>query len=61
MQILQHKSDLAIKKREIEDWERQLLDQKEHIKNLKDQMKEIKENQILMTSLREKLKNFDKK
>ena len=35
MKVLQSKSDLAIKKREIEDWERQLVDQKEQIKNLK--------------------------
>ena len=61
MRVLQEKSDLAIKKREVEDVERKVLDKKAEIEDLRAQMKEIKENQVLMTSLREKIKAAERR
>jgi hypothetical protein len=54
MKILTEKSELSIKQKEIEKWEEKIYDRKTDITDLKQQLNEIKNNQIRMNELRKK-------
>lgn len=60
MKILQERSELSTKQKELERWEQKVYDKKEELSDLKAQMKEIKENQIHLTKLKAQLQTQGK-
>ena len=60
MKILQERSELSTKQKELERWEQKVYDKKEELSDLKAQMKEIKENQIHLTKLKTQLQTQGK-
>lgn len=56
MRVLQEKSELSTRQKEIERWEQKVYDKKEDLTDLKAQMKEIRENQLRMAELKTRIK-----
>ena len=55
MKILQERSELGTKQKELQRWEQKVYDKKEELSDLKTQMKEIKDNQIYLAKLKSQL------
>lgn len=60
MKILQERSELSTKQKELERWEQKVYDKKEELSDLKTQMKEIKDNQIHLSKLKSQLQAQEK-
>jgi predicted nucleic acid-binding Zn-ribbon protein len=60
MKILQERSELSTKQKELERWEQKVYDKKEELSDLKNQMKEIKDNQIHLSKLKSQLQAQEK-
>ena len=60
MKILQERSELSTKQKELERWEQKVYDKKEELSDLKTQMKEIKDNQIHLSKLKSQLQTQEK-
>lgn len=55
MRILQERSELSTKQKELERWEQKVYEKKEELSDLKTQMKEIRDNQARLADLKAKL------
>ena len=57
--ILQERSEVSTRQKELERWEQKVYDKKEELSDLKAQMKEIRDSQGRLAELKQQLKKLE--